>query len=312
MTYVAPGLSSGPPQNQQQFNQPAFTAGSSGDVNAGYSAPGTNRGRGGGNAGYPRGGRGRGAVGVPGQYKSIQYRPGQNSQSTPAMDTSMSTDDNFHGANGSMDSAFGSAPASGASTAQQGSVFTAFGQGHGQGQNTGFGQQNAPAFGAQPSQNRWNSATTGTTSAVQTSSSPSVFASAYQHPNGVSFPSTTAVSSAMSAFGDSGFSGSMSTNQPDSVFAVPASRSSFSSARTGPSIPAQQSRAQFQAQPAPSTSSRQDQSTTEDADSRLTRFTAVPIGNRFEEVRQSICLIFCDVCVYTTMTWFCCTSLCAL
>ncbi|KAF9951101.1 hypothetical protein BGZ72_007308 [Mortierella alpina] len=155
MTYVAPGLSSGPHQNQQQFNQPAFTAGSPGDLNSGYSAPGANRGRGGnagyargGNAGYARGGRGRG-TGVPGQYKSIQYRPGQNSQATPAMDTSMSTDDSFDGANGSMSSAFGSTYASGSDTVQQGSAFSAFGQSQGQSQsqNTGFSQQNGPTFG---------------------------------------------------------------------------------------------------------------------------------------------------------------------
>ncbi|KAF9289798.1 hypothetical protein BGZ68_008643 [Mortierella alpina] len=147
MTYVAPGLSSGPPQNQQQYNQPAFTAGSSGDSNSGYSAPAANRGRGG-NAGYARGGRGRGgAGGVPGQYKSIQYRPGQNTQSSPAMDTSMSTDDSFHGANGSMGSVFGSSPAPGASTSQQGSAFTAFGPSQGQSQNMGFGLQSSSAFG---------------------------------------------------------------------------------------------------------------------------------------------------------------------
>ncbi|KAF9928619.1 hypothetical protein BGZ67_006869 [Mortierella alpina] len=54
MTYVAPGLSSSQSQNLQQLNQPAFTAGSSGDLNSGYSAPGANRGRGG-TAGYARG-----------------------------------------------------------------------------------------------------------------------------------------------------------------------------------------------------------------------------------------------------------------
>ncbi|KAG9322711.1 hypothetical protein KVV02_000789, partial [Mortierella alpina] len=85
MTYVAPGLSSSQSQNLQQLNQPAFTAGSSGDLNSGYLAPGANRGRGG-TAGYARGGRGRGG-GVPGQYKSIQYRPGQNTQPSPAADT---------------------------------------------------------------------------------------------------------------------------------------------------------------------------------------------------------------------------------
>ncbi|KAF9103144.1 hypothetical protein BGX27_010719, partial [Mortierella sp. AM989] len=292
MTYVAPGLSTGThhSNNQPQTN-PAYSTGASGDSGSIYPNQGANRGRGGG-----RGGRGGRGGGVPGQFKSLQWRPdgAQNqNQATSAqsMNATMSEDS-------SMNSAFNSGP-TGFRQQQQnqlqqqqqnqlqqqqqqqqhGSSFSAFGGGQSQ-MNSGFKVNTRSAFGG------------GGGGSLATTTTPN----GANGPVQSAFGGTSLTSASAETRAARGYSNPTVSNKSDSVFAVPASRQTppssnaqrFGAGANGSSAFSISQKSSLSTQ---SSTSRQKQSIEsenplENADSRMARFSAVPIGNRYDEVRN--------------------------
>ncbi|KAG0262132.1 hypothetical protein BGZ95_004081 [Linnemannia exigua] len=334
MTYVAPGLSTNhgqqQQQQQQQQHQPhaksnlssVFTAGSpsgGSDSDSAFSMSGSNRGGRGGYSGSPRG-RGRGgAAGVPGHFKSIQWRPDGGAQMQGSSDSSMAMDSAADLTTGALSSAFNNSPSSSPGTLQQSafgiagygggnqnagyggsSQTTAFGTNNqntgfgGANNNTGFGQQTSAGFTTTAFNKQWTPAASATTPApaFQGSSPGSAFGIQTSAPPAGNSP-VTAFSSApaasqgltTSAFNKGGFASDASTSQNNSVFAVPTPRPASSQPVTRPSQPAftTPAKSSFSAD---ISASQQDSNTAEDADSRMARFSSVPIGNRFEELKE--------------------------
>ncbi|KAF9935129.1 hypothetical protein FBU30_007508 [Linnemannia zychae] len=334
MTYVAPGLSNNydqQPQQQHQQHQSyqphtkshlstVFNAGSSSgdESNSAFTSTGSNRGRGG-HSGGPRG-RGRGGSGVPGQFRSIQWRP-----DSQGADTSMTMDSISETTNGGSFTAFSTGSAGGSSAfqqqtgpsafssnnqgsafggANQSSVFGGTSQGSafgGTNQTPGFTQSSGAGFHSPSSNRQW---TPSAPSASSSSSSTSI--SAFQkNSSGISFGIDTASpslgSSTTSAFSSNipaaqGLSTSAfrkeaqgkntPTTQSDSAFSISTPRSSATSSplRSSQSvfIPANKSPLSSDVQ-----TSKHESHIADDAESRMTRFSAVPIGNRFEELKES-------------------------
>ncbi|KAG0099270.1 hypothetical protein BGZ93_008403 [Podila epicladia] len=277
MTYVAPSLANGNTnhqqhQQQQQFQQPF------------------QRGRGGG--GYVPRGRGRG---VPGQFRSMQWRPNNSNAQNTDMDDDMASDLTSDSQWTTLSttvtnptssfSAFASTPTT--FTAASGSAF-----------NSISGQASST----------FNSA--GPIGSAFSSSAPSAFsaASGFQSTPTSTFNTTTNSSSALpasgpsfaetkekpsgSAFGGTTFGGSAFGNSPSMAAKAPSTfspkttnqnsrsaliNSSLSSSTSAPSSSTLRSIPKFQDQEA---------NTPEDAESRLARFSAVPIGNRYEELKE--------------------------
>ncbi|KAI7821236.1 hypothetical protein BC939DRAFT_210561 [Gamsiella multidivaricata] len=303
-TYVAPGLSTG----HQQLQQHGLSAGS-GNTNAtgsSFTSPSagakTGRGRGGYQSRGGRGGaRGRGVTGgMPGQYRSLQWRADQNTSqeadSTMSVDSSMGVTT----AGGFKSGPNASSQVRGQQQ-QHSSSMSAFGAQR-QNENSDF-NQTGPAFpGGQSSQGQWFSQV-GTTGYQPNGSFQNTFVggtSTVPHRSAfIAAPSDTSNQRSSSAFGLGGPGGNSNSGNQDSVFAIPASQ--------GPVFAAQQKSLPSNSFTKGPASSKQEPGSTEDADeSRLARFTAVPIGNRFEEVRKYalsfiffifiFCLLLSDFC----------------
>ncbi|KAF9189649.1 hypothetical protein BGZ51_009378 [Haplosporangium sp. Z 767] len=340
MTYVAPGLSTSTYQqnqqqkqqqyqNQQQFGQQVGSAfmndpssSSVNDAGSAFPGPGANRGRGGGHAR----GRGRGGAGggVPGQFRSLQWRPDQGAQSTNS-DMSMQdarTGINNNGDFGQMQSAFNSsgpvtlgAPAG---ISQHGMSFSAFGnQNQGaisfnqqpqqgqqvqsafgmQNQNAGISQHGGSAYSgvAQSGHNQWNSSS-GFSIGAPVSNSGGASVNVFNN-------STSAGSiQPSSAFASNNISNSSplpNNKQQDSVsvFAVPSNSlpsQSFPTVRSTTLSTPKNDRSTGSgsgsafASKAKSllTDTNSSRLGPADATSRLARFSAVPIGNQFEELKE--------------------------
>ncbi|KAG0018552.1 hypothetical protein BGZ81_010188, partial [Podila clonocystis] len=269
MTYVAPGLANGNTNHlqhqQQQFQQPM------------------QRGRG----GYVPRGRGRGA---PGQYGSIQWRPDNSNTQNTDMDDDMSSDLTSN-SQWAMSSTAATNPTS---------TFSAFGS-----TPTAFIATSGSAFSSSSGETGSTFNSAAPTGSVFSTSAPGAFTpasgfktaptstlnsnSAFPSP-GPSFAETTKKPSG-SAFGGTAFGGSGFGNNPSMASKETAtfspksaqnSRSALVNSSLSSSTPA-------------STSSTlrslpklldQDTNTPEDAESRLARFSAVPIGNRYEELKE--------------------------
>ncbi|KAI1292416.1 hypothetical protein EDD11_008777 [Mortierella claussenii] len=294
MTYVAPGLSSSSHYQKQHQDQSstAFSATPSGmDNGSPFSSSGSSSTRGGySSRGRGRGGGGGGGVssngGVPGQFRSLQWRADggslQNQQSQQSQ----------HAAN-SMDSS---------------STMPAFGGNQAQTQNMGFGgDQGGAGSGAvftntsAPYQSQQHSVFGSLPSSSQIrqqealGGSPSLHAPSQQqqqqhqqqqqsmfgYSQSSSIQPPRAESHGLTAV-DGGVDQSQPGRKPDSVFAVPASQSQPSSA-TSATFALKNPSTQQTGRPV---SLLQDASTPEDADSRLARFSAVPIGNRYDELKE--------------------------
>ncbi|KAF9397700.1 hypothetical protein BGX21_008597 [Mortierella sp. AD011] len=284
MTYVAPGLSTGSHHSSNNNSQAqvtsAFSTGASGDSGSAFPTQGSSRGRG---SGYPRGGGTvRGARGGGGQYKSLQWRPdgAQNQRSDQNQSSFSQSIDSPMSMDNSMDSSgFGSGSGGFQQQQQQqqvqqkqqsqhGSSFSTFSSGQNQ-KSTGFSINTKSAFGG-------GGATTATTTNGTVQSA---------------FGGTSLTSASVEARAGRGFPASSMSNKSDSVFAVPAPRQTSSSsnnsqqfgARTsGPSAFSTQQKSENRA----SRTHQQDlNNVSESADSRLARFTAVPIGNKYDELK---------------------------
>ncbi|KAF9389446.1 hypothetical protein CPB97_011362 [Podila verticillata] len=291
MTYVAPGVANGisnhPQQQQQQQHQP-------------FQQP-FQRGRGGG--GYVPRGRGRGAPGAPGQYRSIQWRPDNaaNASQNIDMDDDMSSDlgtnqwaptSSTAATTTSAFSAFGSTPAAFTTTA--GSAF-----------NSNSGRTGSLFNSGGPTGSAFSSSTAATTFAPSSgfnSASTSGFNSAPTNtafnmttntgsafPSGASLASETKERPSGSAFG-SAFGTAFGDNNPSMATAATTTflpKATIQNARS-----ALVNSALSSSSSAPTSSTLralpkfQDQDTPEDAESRLARFSAVPIGNRYEELKE--------------------------
>ncbi|KAF9203883.1 hypothetical protein BGZ49_005921 [Haplosporangium sp. Z 27] len=289
MTYVAPGLSTGSHHsNQQTPSNSAFPSGAPGDSGSAFATTtqGSNRGRGG---GHPRGGgggsgRGGRGGGVPGQFKSLQWRPegAQNQRSDQSMDSNMIPDN-------SMISAFNG----GSSGFQQQHARSQNNTGFSINTKSAFGGGGGPtaALGARTTGGASQSAFGGSTASAFGDATQSAFGGATQSAFG-----NTSLSSASSSAGR----GFPNPAKQDSIFAVPASRqtppSNNNALRSGaasvsglssssfPSNQRSESQAVKQQRGSNSIISNNN-NPPEDADSRLARFTAVPIGNRYEELK---------------------------
>ena len=290
-TYIAPGLSGAQQQYQthiQHQQQPhAMSSLPGADKGSGYSSPaGAGRGRGGYNT-RGRGGRGGAPSnpgGVPGQFRSLQWRP-DNSQhqhqqvhqgNSQLMDSVVPTTDTSMGTpmQGTFTSAFG---ANGQSQSQH--LFSAF-SGHGN-QSTSMQLGTVGEAGSSiqvgEGQGRWGSSSMGTgQSAFGGEASMSTFPSTIHGPSPL-------------GPGISGFiSNSTASGKQDSVFAVPVLHNTNLNSSSRPNTPQVPTTL-----PRPLSTikdhSRTHPDNAEDADSRLARFTAVPTGNRYEEVRASSC-----------------------
>lgn len=279
-TYIAPGLSgqqyqSHTQQHQshtQQHQQQYSTAPLHGvDNGSGYTSPaGAGRGHGGYNT-RGRGGRGGAfAGGIPGQYKSLQWRPDNTQHQQAHQSTSQPMDSVVSTTNApirtSMQSGFKSAVGlNGPPQQHQQQHFPASVQGN---QNTGMQFGTAVAAGSRVAigeeQGRWQSYSMDTVnSTFGGESSMSAFPPAHQ-------ASTTST-----AFG-----------KQNSVFAAPTAYETKSSGNSQSGTPLAFTT------PSKSLPTMKDAPgaqlpNIEDADSRLARFTAVPIGNRYEELKEN-------------------------
>ncbi|KAF9346424.1 hypothetical protein BGX26_002077, partial [Mortierella sp. AD094] len=289
MTYVAPGLSTGNHHNNSNNSQAqatsAFSTGASGDSGSAFPTQGSSRGRGG---GYPRGGgsvRGGRGGGVPGQYKSLQWRPegAQNQRSDQNQTAFSQSTDSSMSMDNSMDSSSGFNSGSGGFQQQQvqqpqqqqpqhGSSFSAFGGGQNQ-KSTGFNINTKSAFGG------GGGGIGATTATITNGAAQSAFGGA------------SLISASSEARAGRGFPGSSISNKSDSVFAVPAPRQTppssnnsqrFSTGESGSSAFSTQQRSENRS----SRPQQQDSNNVpESADSRLARFSAVPIGNKYDELK---------------------------
>ncbi|KAF9428395.1 hypothetical protein BGZ94_002535 [Podila epigama] len=302
MTYVAPGLANSynnsnsnnnnhsnvSPQHQHQHQQQQQSF---------QSQPYQQQRR---DTGYSRG-RGRGGGSGPGHFKSLQWRPDNTSNTATGQNSEME--------DSSMTSETGSWP-------QQ--------TGLGQGQvatSTGFGQRNGSAFmgpgsfGASTTTTPVFSTAAGSGSAFN-QSNPAVGTVFSATSGGSAFETATAPSSS-SMIGSSGFSFSAAAaasnitpggNSISSAFASaphttglsssssPSSGTAFGggSAFSGGSFGKESALYTSSTNPSsgegpPSTIrslKSQDSDIPEDAESRLARFTSVPIGNRYEELKE--------------------------
>ncbi|OAQ25968.1 hypothetical protein K457DRAFT_157874 [Linnemannia elongata AG-77] len=283
MTYVAPGLSTNQGQQQQQQHQPqtrshlssVFTAGSpGGESDSAFSAAGSNRGGGrGGYSGSPRGrGRGGAAVGgVPGQFRSIQWRPADGAQSGSAnqgSDSAMAMDSTSEISNSASPSpAINTSSSGNPGSLQQHAAFSAFGvaghnsAGYGDAnsstafsannpnagfvssnQNGGFAQQTGGGAGFMSSSfnKQWTPAASSATptSAFQGSSSAGAFGIHTSTPAAGSSTTSSAFPSSVNAASTPAFQGNSSgsafgihTSAPESGNST---TSTFSSAVTAP------------------------------------------------------------------------------
>ncbi|KAF8948070.1 hypothetical protein BGZ47_006615 [Haplosporangium gracile] len=334
MTYVAPGLSINHGQQQQQ-HQPqnrsqlssVFTAGSpGGESDLAFSTAGSNRGGGrGGYSGSPRG-RGRGgAAGVPGQFRSIQWRPTDGAQSNSTnqgSDSAMAMDSTSDISNSASPSAVNTSSSGGPGSLQQHAAFSAFGAAGqstgfgGANQSTGFSGNNQNAGFASSNQNAGFAQQTGAGSGFVSSffnkertpaASTATPAPAFQGSNSgsafgihTSVPAagsstTSAFSSAITApqgltastFRKGGFTSSSPSIQDDSIFATPTSRPVSSSSTSHPGQPTFTPSAKASPSTTDNSASRQISGSTEDADSRLNRFSTNTLSAKeFEKLKD--------------------------
>ncbi|KAF9584023.1 hypothetical protein BGW38_007828, partial [Lunasporangiospora selenospora] len=271
MTYVAPGLNQGPQTHSLGAQGPtmgsamgddpmSFNTGGAG----GYQGSGSNnRGRGGG-----RGGRGGGG-GAQGQYRSLQWRAdGSHQQQQQQQQQPIGLHQSSTGA--VNDASMGT-------LSQDSMVF-----------NT-FGNQGQPSLST--AQSAFNSNSPSVFGGQQSSQfpGPTPMTSTFQSGGG---PINTSISG--SAFGNSlgagagglGLSSAFSEKRPsDSIFAAPAIIPGPKSVPVTSSMPSSVSLStgnKFQS----SGFSKDTTNEPVDAESRLARFNAVPIGNQFEELKE--------------------------
>ncbi|KAG0298983.1 hypothetical protein BGZ98_010387 [Dissophora globulifera] len=302
-TYIAPAL------QQQQPNHPQISSGfaASGTGGAaelngasGFAFPAgpSNRGRGGQTAGRGRGGRGGIA---PGQHRSLQWRADGSHNQQPTDTSSMTMDDSNMGMTTPPQerfnsSAFGQSgqlqhqqqPQQAGPSTPSFSAFGAQGQGQGSNQFGGLSSSNpaGSVFGSsQPISNQWQSSAPG-------SSAPTSAIGAFSSAFGGQSSSLTSSSSSQNIHSvPKGVSNTLAPSSQNSIFASPTPRAApgnniGSSSGASPAFSAQRRSTPVIPESSTFSSSRQNANNQlEDSESRLARFTAVPIGNRFEEVR---------------------------